>query len=58
MIHIVMDGMCDGCEHADLEVFCIDYCDGKAWDIRCIHEMACYAMKRKCREDGDHDESD
>lgn len=53
MIRIVMEGMCEGCEHADLEVGCIDYDGGKMWGICCIHERACYAMQKKCREDGD-----
>lgn len=55
MIRIVMEGMCEGCKHADLEIACIYFDGGEKWVIRCVHEFACYDIQEKCREDGDND---
>lgn len=57
MIHIVMDGMCEGCDHAELEVGCNDYGAIKEWGIRCVHDIACFAMRKKCGEDENNEDN-
>lgn len=53
MISIVMSGMCDGCEYADLVLDSVsstaigDGPERKSWWIRCEHMLACLAMKKK-----------
>lgn len=48
MLGILMDGMCSGCEHADLELDCLDYPDGrKTWTVKCVHRNACDNMETK-----------
>lgn len=54
MIDIVMRGMCEGCEYADLVLDSVSATtiDGeiperKSWMIRCEHLIACLAMKKK-----------
>lgn len=56
MIDIVMRGMCEGCEYADLVLDAVVSTttagngiipERKAWSIRCEHLMACLAMKKK-----------
>lgn len=42
MIDIVMSGMCKDCKNADLKVDSLP-----SYRIRCIHELACLAMKKK-----------
>lgn len=56
MIEIIMDGMCDGCQQADLRLECLDiealgdFGYIKEWRIYCTHQQACEAMRRKMRE--------
>lgn len=56
MIDIIMDGMCDGCQQADLRLECLDiealgdFDCIKEWRIYCTHQQACEAMRRKMRE--------
>lgn len=51
MIYIVMNGMCEGCRYADLELSCEEdeLLDGpvKRWRVRCIHRDACDSMETK-----------
>lgn len=48
MIQIKMDGMCDGCKHANLKLVCCKHINGtKDWSIRCTHEAACDQMETK-----------
>lgn len=49
MIRIVMDGMCEGCKYADLELdwLCLTYSGEKEWMIKCIHRDACDNMETK-----------
>lgn len=48
MIRLVMDGMCEGCKYADLEVSCAESFTGeKAWVVKCIHRSACDHMETK-----------
>ena len=65
MITILMSGMCEGCEYADLELDSIDTMYGtKRWSLRCVHRNACDNMeavtiRRLLRKDGgDHDAAD
>ena len=53
MIDIVMRGMCEGCEYADLVLDAVsvsttggDIPVRKSWMIRCEHMMACLAMRK------------
>ena len=47
MIRIVMDGMCQGCNYADLELDYVDlsFCGQKEWYIQCNHRDACDHME-------------
>lgn len=48
MLGILMDGMCSGCEYADLELHCLERVDGrKVWTLKCIHREACDNMETK-----------
>ena len=48
MIGILMDGMCNGCEHADLELNYLEFLDGrKTWSVKCVHRNACDNMETK-----------
>ena len=49
-VKIEMDGMCKGCEEAELELSSViveqfDCTTRKLWDLRCIHEPVCRRWK-------------
>lgn len=52
MVKIVYDGMCEGCECADLQ---LEYVPGvnipenERWALICKHEFACDQMERKVK---------
>lgn len=48
MLKILMDGMCSGCEYADLELDYLEHIDGrKVWSLKCIHRKSCDNMETK-----------
>ena len=51
MIKVVFDGMCEGCQCADLSIS-IDHKAGcqKEWRIKCTHYEACWKMESKTRK--------
>ena len=50
MISIVMDGKCNGCRVADLELTALPDFYGVDWVIRCTHDKACDAMEARCKQ--------
>lgn len=50
MVKIVYDGMCEGCECADLR---LEYCsainksESEKWTLICTHKFACEQMEDK-----------
>lgn len=51
MITIMMTGMCEGCEYADLELDHIEDMMGrKTWTATCIHRAACDWMETRTIE--------
>lgn len=45
MIDIVMNGICEGCEYANLEFDCTEFGDGrKVWSVCCTHWDSCRHM--------------
>ena len=58
MITIMMAGMCEGCEYADLELDHVEDMMGrKTWTATCIHRAACDWMETRTinRMGGKHD---
>lgn len=48
MITILMTGMCEGCEYADLELDHVEDMMGrKIWTATCIHRAACDCMETR-----------
>lgn len=46
MISIKMQGMCEECPCADLELDSITFADGIKWFVKCTHEDACKRSRR------------
>lgn len=47
MLRIEMDGICEGCKCADLELDYFGTASGKEWFINCTHRNACDRMETK-----------
>lgn len=48
MLGIMMDGMCKGCEYADLELtYILKDREKKVWLVGCKHNNACCDMESK-----------
>lgn len=52
MVEIVFEGMCEGCERADLELDCLEM-QGfetdfmKEWTVRCTHQDVCEMWEKR-----------
>lgn len=46
-IAIVFDGICKGCQNADLELERMECFGKKYWVVKCDHEWACIESWRK-----------
>lgn len=51
MVKILMDGMCEGCKHADLELesyICDDFTEQETkYSLRCSHQDVCMSWNGK-----------
>ena len=54
MIKLEFTGLCEGCEHADLELDCLEFGrfdkSEKEWSVRCRHADACDAIESRTIE--------